>query len=336
MGRTGKQTVNFPSGPRIEAYTSAVGKKESEGPLGKYFDTVEEDVFLGEETWERAESRLFEIGYNSILQKAGLSSGDINYIFAGDLLNQCTASAFGMKMCGVPYFGIFGACSTMAEGMSLAAMLTDGGFSEKSVAVAGSHFCSAEKQFRLPLEYGGQRPPSAQWTVTGLGAVCIGKTGKVKITEATTGVITDYGIKDAANMGAAMAPAFVSTLCAHFKDTGRTPEHYDMILSGDLGLVGKEIAKELMKKEGYDISENYNDCGAMIFDPEKQDTHSGGSGCGCSASVLCGYILPRLENGELKKVLFIATGALMSPTSSQQGGSIPSVAHAVALEGLST
>lgn len=331
MGRIGKQTVNFPSAPRIEAYTSVVGKKESEGPLGECFDVIKKDAFLGEETWEKAESRLFETGYNSILQKAGISSGDINYIFAGDLLNQCTASAFGMKDCNVPYFGIFGACSTMAEGMTLAAMLTDGGFSEKSVAAAGSHFCSAEKQFRFPLEYGGQRPPSAQWTVTGFGAVCIGKTGNVKITEATTGIITDYGIKDAANMGAAMAPAFVSTLCAHFKDTGRTPSYYDMILSGDLGLVGKDIANELMKKEGYDISENYNDCGAMIFDPESQDTHSGGSGCGCSASVLCGYILPRMEIGELKNVLFIATGALMSPTSSQQGNSIPSVAHAVAL-----
>lgn len=331
MGRIGKQTVNFPSAPRIEAYTSVVGKKESEGPLGECFDVIKKDAFLGEETWEKAESRLFETGYNSILQKAGISSGDINYIFAGDLLNQCTASAFGMKDCNVPYFGIFGACSTMAEGMTLAAMLTDGGFSEKSVAAAGSHFCSAEKQFRFPLEYGGQRPPSAQWTVTGFGAVCIGKTGNVKITEATTGIITDYGIKDAANMGAAMAPAFVSTLCAHFKDTGRTPSYYDMILSGDLGLVGKDIANELMKKEGYDISENYNDCGAMIFDPESQDTHSGGSGCGCSASVLCGYILPRMEIGELKNVLFIATGALMSPTSSQQGNSIPSVAHAIAL-----
>lgn len=331
MGRIGKQTVNFPSAPRIEAYTSVVGKKESEGPLGECFDVIKKDAFLGEETWEKAESRLFETGYNSILQKAGISSGDINYIFAGDLLNQCTASAFGMKDCNVPYFGIFGACSTMAEGMTLAAMLTDGGFSEKSVAAAGSHFCSAEKQFRFPLEYGGQRPPSAQWTVTGFGAVCIGKTGDVKITEATTGIITDCGIKDAANMGAAMAPAFVSTLCAHFKDTGRTLSYYDMILSGDLGLVGKDIANELMKKEGYDISENYNDCGAMIFDPESQDTHSGGSGCGCSASVLCGYILPRMEIGELKNVLFIATGALMSPTSSQQGNSIPSVAHAVAL-----
>lgn len=331
MGRIGKQTVNFPSAPRIEAYISVVGKKESEGPLGECFDVITKDAFLGEETWEKAESRLFETGYNSILQKAGISSGDINYIFAGDLLNQCTASAFGMKDCNVPYFGIFGACSTMAEGMTLAAMLTDGGFSEKSVAAAGSHFCSAEKQFRFPLEYGGQRPPSAQWTVTGFGAVCIGKTGNVIITEATTGIITDYGIKDAANMGAAMAPAFVSTLCAHFKDTGRTPSYYDMILSGDLGLVGKDIANELMKKEGYDISENYNDCGAMIFDPESQDTHSGGSGCGCSASVLCGYILPRMEIGELKNVLFIATGALMSPTSSQQGNSIPSVAHAIAL-----
>ena len=331
MGRIGKQTVNFPSAPSIEAYTSVVGKKESEGPLGECFDVIKKDAFLGEETWEKAESRLFETGYNSILQKAGISSGDINYIFAGDLLNQCTASAFGMKDCNVPYFGIFGACSTMAEGMTLAAMLTDGGFSEKSVAAAGSHFCSAEKQFRFPLEYGGQRPPSAQWTVTGFGAVCIGKTGNVKITEATTGIITDYGIKDAANMGAAMAPAFVSTLCAHFKDTGRTPSYYDMILSGDLGLVGKDIANELMKKEGYDISENYNDCGAMIFDPESQDTHSGGSGCGCSASVLCGYILPRMEIGELKNVLFIATGALMCPTSSQQGNSIPSVAHAIAL-----
>lgn len=330
--RIGRQTVTLASAPSILAYASTVGKKEGEGPLGKYFDKTVEDVTFKEKTWEKAESKLFLENYSLLKQKAGFSESEINYMIAGDLLNQCTASAFGLRDREVPYLGIYGACSTMSEGISIAAMLTDGGFSDKAIAMAGSHFCSAEKQFRFPLEYGGVRTPTSQWTVTGAGAVLIGHGGKIKITHVTTGKIVDKGIKDANNMGAAMAPAFADTINAHFEDTGFSPSDYDLILSGDLGLVGMEIAKDLLFKKNIDISKNYNDCGAMIFDKESQDTHAGGSGCGCSGSVLCGYILPKIEKGEYKNVLFAATGALMSPTSSQQGESIPSIAHAVTLQ----
>ena len=333
--RCGRQTVRLSTQPTINAFTSIVGKKEGEGPLGNQFDTVLEDAFLGEATWEKAEMRLYEKCFSQILQKGGLSPSDIDYVITGDLLNQCTASAFGMRGSDIPYLGIYGACSTMAESISIGAMLADGGFANGNIlSVAGSHFCSAEKQFRFPLEYGGQRPPSAQWTVTGAGAVCISHGGPVEITHITTGKITDYGIKDANNMGAAMAPAFASTLIAHFSETGRDPSYYDLIVSGDLGMIGKDLALELLKKESIDISANYNDCGAMIFDSEKQDTHAGGSGCGCSASVLCGYILPEMIKGTFSNVLFTATGALMSPTTTQQGESIPSIAHAVALSKL--
>ena len=329
--RMGSQTVCLESKPAILTHASIVGQKEGDGPLGKCFDRVEKDPFLGEECWEKAESKLYESMLSLLLQKSGYKNEDINYIICGDLLDQCTASAFGIRGSHIPYLGIYGACSTMAESLSLAAMLTDGGFSEKAVALAGSHFCSAEKQFRFPLEYGGQRPPTAQWTVTGIGGVIVGKGDGVKISYVTTGKIKDFGIKDANNMGAAMAPAFASTIKAHFEDTGRKPCDYDMIVSGDLGLYGMEIAKELLLKEGIDISPVYNDCGAMIFDKEKQDTHAGGSGCGCSGSVLCGYILPEMERGSLQNVLFVATGALMSATSGKQGESIPSIAHAVSL-----
>ncbi|MBQ7718301.1 MAG: stage V sporulation protein AD [Clostridia bacterium] len=329
--RLGTQTVAFTTFPTINGYGAIVGKKEGEGPIGDCFDSVEDDEFLGEATWEKAETRLFEKGLALVLKKAKITSSDVNYVIAGDLLNQCTASAFGARESGIPYLGIYGACSTMAEGLTLAAMITDGGFSENCIAVAGSHFCSAEKQYRFPLEYGGQRPPSSQWTVTGVGATAVGYGGNIYITHATTGKIEDYGITDANNMGAAMAPAFASTVKAHFEDTGRKPSDYDLILSGDLGKIGKGIAAELLENEGYDIRENYNDCGVMIFDCGKQDTHSGGSGCGCSASVLCGYVLPKMQAGEIKNVLFTATGALMSPTTSQQGESILAIAHAVAL-----
>lgn len=329
--RIGRQTVSLPSSPTILSYASTVGKKEGEGPLGKYFEKVFDDVTFGENTWEKAESRLFLENYSLLKSKAEFSENDINYIIAGDLLNQCTASAFALRQRNIPYLGIYGACSTMAEGISLGAMLTDGGFAEKAVAMAGSHFCSAEKQFRFPLEYGGVRTPTSQWTVTGAGSVLIGYGGKIKITHITTGKIVDMGVKDANNMGCAMAPAFADTVNAHFEDTGFSPSDYDLILSGDLGLVGMDIAKDLLFKKNIDISKNYNDCGAMIFDKNQQDTHAGGSGCGCSGSVLCGYILPLMEKGICKNVLFIATGALMSPTSSQQGESIPSIAHAISL-----
>lgn len=329
--RMGVQTVCLESLPAILSHASIVGQKEGEGPLGQCFDRIEADPFLGEDSWEKAESKLYESALSLLLEKSGHKNSDINYVLCGDLLDQCTASAFGIRGSDIPYLGIYGACSTMAESLSIAAMLTDGGFSEKTAALAGSHFCSAEKQFRFPLEYGGQRPPTSQWTVTGIGAVLVGYGEGVKITHVTTGKIKDFGIKDANNMGAAMAPAFASTIKAHFEDTGRKITDYDLILSGDLGLYGMEIAKELLLKEGIDISPQYNDCGAMIFDKEKQDTHAGGSGCGCSGSVLCGHILPEMERGSLKNVLFVATGALMSATSSKLGESIPSIAHAVAL-----
>ena len=333
--RCGRQTVALSTKPTINAFTSVVGKKEGEGPLGNQFDAVIEDAFLGEDTWEKAEMRLYEKCFAQMLKKGSLAPPDIDYIITGDLLNQCTSSSFAMRDSDIPYLGIYGACSTMAESMSIGAMLSDGGFSAGNIlSMAGSHFCSAEKQFRFPLEYGGQRPPTSQWTVTGAGAVCISHGGPVEITHVTTGIIADFGIKDAANMGAAMAPAFASTLKTHLNETGRGPDFYDLIVSGDLGIIGKEIATELLKKENIDIGENYDDCGAMIFDREKQDTHAGGSGCGCSACVLCGYILPEMIKGTFKNVLFIATGALMSPTTTQQGESIPSIAHAVALSKL--
>jgi len=330
--RLGGQTITFPTSPSVLGFATIVGQKEGEGPLGSFFDTIEADQMFGTTTWEKAESAMVSKTIAKCIEKSNISQDQINYILSGDLLNQCAGSNFGLRDTGIPYLGIFGACSTMAEGLSIGSMIVDGGFADKIMAVAGSHFCSAERQFRYPLEYGGQRPPSAQWTVTGCGAVILGHGEGPYITHVTTGRIEDKGIKDANNMGAAMAPAFVSTLKAHFEDTGRTPTDYDLILSGDLGLIGKQIATELMQKDGYDIRPNYNDCGVMIFDCKTQDTHAGGSGCGCSASVLCGNILPRLKSKELARVLFIATGALMSPTTTQQGESIPSIAHAVVFD----
>ena len=331
--RMGVQTVALGSDVTIAGYASIVGEKEGEGPLGCFFDKIESDPMLGEATWEKAERMLFSKTMNLALEKSSISPGEINYVFAGDLLNQCVSSSYAVKEMGIPFFGIYGACSTMAESISLAAMMVDGGFATHSMAVAGSHFCSAEKQFRFPLEYGGQRPPTAQWTVTGCGAVIIGEnSGNVKITHITTGKIEDMGIKDANNMGAAMAPAFAATIKAHFEDTGRTPSDYDLIVSGDLGIIGGELACDLLMRDKINIKNNYKDCGVLIFDGERQDTHAGGSGCGCSASVLCSYILPKIEKGEYKRVLFAATGALMSTTTSQQGDSIPSIEHAVVLE----
>ncbi len=330
--RLGAQTVEFTNRPSILGAAAVVGPKEAEGPLGGDFENVETDPLLGQESWEKAESMLFSKATAECLRKSQLSPKDVNYIVAGDLLNQCTASSFGARALRVPYLGIYGACSTMAEGLSLAAMLVDGGYAGHVLAAAGSHFCSAEKQYRFPLEYGGQRPPSAQWTVTGCGAIAVGFGGTVSITHATTGCIEDMGITDANNMGAAMAPAFVSTVKAHLRDTGRTPSEYDLIVSGDLGAVGREIAAELLDKEGYAFGENYKDCGMMIFDSKKQDTHAGGSGCGCSASVLCGHLLKKLEQKKIRRLLFVATGALLSPTTTLQGESIPAIAHAVSLE----
>ncbi|MBR5816424.1 MAG: stage V sporulation protein AD [Anaerotignum sp.] len=333
--RIGKQTVKLSQGVSIISAASTVGPKEAEGPLGKYFDQTIEDMMFGEESWELAESKFVEKNMELAMQKANLKSQDIDYVLCGDLLNQCTGSTFGIKDLDIPFFGLFGACSTMGESMSLGAMLIDGGFAEHVLTGASSHFCAAEKQFRFPLPLGTQRPPTSTWTVTGDGAVVLSvkREDVPKIVEITTGKIMDMGVTDVNNMGAAMAPAAASVLKAHFEDTGRTPQDYDVIVTGDLGSVGKQLVVELMAKEGYEMDERYTDCGIEIFDAEKQDTHAGGSGCACSAVTFCAYFYPKLLSGEIGRMLFIPTGALMSPTSAQQGQSIPGIAHGIVIEG---
>ena len=331
ISRIGQYTINIESRPRILAAAAVVGKKEGEGPLGSSFDKINDDTTLGEATWERSESALQGAAVQMALDKAALSTAEINYILAGDLLNQCIGSTYGLCDFSLPLIGMFGACSTMALTLATAAILVDSGAADKCVAVTSSHFCSAERQFRMPLEYGGQRSPTAQWTVTGAGAAVVGSGEGIAINKITYGRIVDYGVKDANNMGAAMAPAAADTLINYLKDTGTKPNDYDLILTGDLGLVGSNLLKELMKNEGINLGGNYNDCGLMIFDTKKDDTHAGGSGCGCSASVLCGHIVKEMQKSRLKNILFCATGALMSPTASLQGETIPSIAHLINL-----
>jgi len=330
---TGSRTVKLKNQVSIVAAASTVGPKEGKGPLKMYFDTIIEDEMWGEKSWEKAESKLVKETILKILSKANKSPAEINFVISGDLLNQCISSNFGLRECGIPFLGIFGACSTMGESMIIGSMLIDGGFADNVVCLTSSHFCSAEKQFRFPLELGTQRPPTSQWTVTGSGGVLLSNVGPGPvITYLTTGKIVDMGIKDANNMGAAMAPAAVDTISAHFKDTGLTPEYYDLIVTGDLGAVGKSICEDLLRREGLDIGDRYNDCGLMIYDRKKQDTHAGGSGCGCSATVFAGYLYQEMQKNNLNKILFVPTGALLSPTSTQQGESIPCIAHAVSLE----
>ena len=320
-------TENFPS---ICSFASIAGSKEGEGPLGACFDQIEKDSHFGQETWEQAESELQKRTVQLAMKKVNLQPEDIDYIFAGDLINQCTGTTYGLRDLNIPFLGIYGACSTMAEGMLLAALLTDGGMGGKIIAATSSHFSTAERQFRFPLSYGGQRTPSSQWTCTASGAVILSPSGHAPyIKGATIGRITDLGITDANNMGAAMAPAAAVTIKKYLDDTGKRPEDFNVILTGDLGIVGSELLLELMQKDGIDISKQHKDCGASIFDPEQQDTHAGGSGCGCGGSVLCGHYLPQVQTGEIKDMLFIATGALMSPMLSQQGESIPSIAHLI-------
>ena len=333
MQKIGSQTIKFDDPITILETASIVGPKESEGPLAKYFDKCLDDEFWGEKTWEKAESKIIKEAVNSSIIKSKIPANKIDYCFAGDLLNQCISSSFGLRELAVPFFGIFGACSTFVEALSLGSVFIDGGGAENIIAAASSHFCSAEKQFRFPLELGNQRPPSSQWTVTGAGSAIISSNGNGPyITNITTGKIVDMGIKDANNMGAAMAPAFVDTLITHFKDTGRNPSYYDGIFSGDLGYIGKEISIDLCKTKGYNIKNNYTDCGVMIFDKETQDTHSGGSGCACIATTFSGYLFNQLKQKNLNKILLVATGALTNATSSQQGESIPGIAHAISIE----
>ena len=333
MRKIGKQSILFDNPPTILETASIVGPKESDGPLAKYFDQVLEDEFWGEKTWEKAESKIVKETANVAISKAGLSGSEVDYCFSGDLLNQSISSSFGLRDSNIPLFGIFGACSTFVEGLGLGAVFAEASGANNILCCASSHFCSAEKQFRFPLELGNQRPPSAQWTVTGAGAAIISKTGKGPfITSMTTGKIVDKGIKDSNNMGAAMAPAAFDTLITHFKDTGRSPSYYDGIFTGDLGHIGKEILIDLLKQNGYNVKSNYNDCGVLIFDRETQDTHAGGSGCACIATVFSGYLFNQLRAKKYKKILLIATGALTNSTTAQQGESIPGIAHAVSIE----
>lgn len=333
MKKKGNQSYILSNPVSIISTACIVGPKEKEGPMHQYFDKCLEDEFWGEKSWEKAESKILKESVNMSIAKGNLPSSYIDFCFSGDLLNQCISSSFGMRESNIPYFGIFGACSTFGEALCLGSMSIDGDFANNVICSASSHFCSAEKQFRFPLELGNQRPPSSQWTVTGAGAAILSNNGNGPyITAITPGKIVDMGIKDANNMGAAMAGAAADTLLAHFKDTGRTPSYYDAIFSGDLGHIGKSILIDLMNQEGYNIKSNYDDCGVLIFDKNKQDTHSGGSGCACSATIFSGYIYKMLKSKKYKKILFMPTGALMNSTSSQQGESIPGIAHAVAIE----
>lgn len=331
--KIGKQTVKFQNPPSIISTYTIVGPKEGEGPLNKYYDMILEDDKWGQESFEKSEEKMQEETIKAALSKGNLTNQDIDYLLAGDLLNQIITSAYAARQLSIPYYGLYGACSTMTESLSLGAMLVDGGFADKVVCATSSHFSSAERQFRFPLEYGSQRKFSAQWTVTGAGATILSSEGNGPyITYATTGKIIDFGIKDPSNMGSAMAPAAIDTLITHFQDTGYSPSDYDLILTGDLGRVGKAIVLDLMKKEGYDLSNIYTDCGVEIFDGENQDTHSGGSGCGCAAVVLNGYIYKEMTKGNFNRILIMATGALHSTVINQQGESIPGIAHAVTID----
>ena len=332
--KKGKQTFIFGQQPVITHWASVAGKKESEGPLKHTFDITKKDTYFGQKTWEQAERKMQQLALQTLLQKALLRYEDLDLVFSGDLLNQCIGSSFTLKNMQVPHLGLYGACSTMAEGLILAAVSVCGGLCSKVVAMTSSHFASSERQYRFPLGYGGQRTPTAQWTVTGSGAALVCKEGTgPRITACTVGSVVDLGIKDANNMGAAMAPAALSTIRQHFDDTGLCPADYDLIVTGDLGQHGKEVLLTMAQREGLEIGGKIADCGTLVFDVLTQDVHSGGSGCGCSAITLCGHLLNQLSDGKLKKILFCGTGALLSPTSTQQGLPIPGVCHAVAIEG---
>lgn len=332
-GILGKQSIKFETLPYILSTANIVGKKEGEGPLGSLFDIVSQDDLFGEETWEKAESEMQKNAATWAINNAKLTKEQIRYVFAGDLLGQNIATSFGLMDLDLPLFGLFGACSTAGESLSLAAMTVAGGFAEYALAVTSSHFASAEKQFRYPLEYGNQRPLTAQWTVTGSAAFIVSsKKSQIQISGITTGKIIDFGIKDSMNMGAAMAPAACDTIYQNFMDFNYQPSDYDRIVTGDLGYVGSDILIELLKEKGFDISTQHMDCGKVIFDQQSQDTHAGGSGCGCSATTLSAYLLKELEKGAIKRILFVPTGALLSTVSFNEGQSVPGIAHGVIIE----
>ena len=332
--KKGKHSFTLPNPPVITAWASVAGKKESEGPLGSCIDVTSQDAYFGQKTWEQGERKMQQLVLETLAQKAGTTCNGLGVVLSGDLLNQCIGSSFTLRNMDIPHLGLYGACSTMAESLLVASMVVGGGFFEQAVAMTSSHFASSERQYRFPLNYGGQRPPTSQWTVTGSGAALLSKTGKgPRITGCTIGTVTDLGIKDANNMGAAMAPAAMHTLLTHFNDFSVDADDYDLIVTGDLGQIGKEVLIQLLSQQGVGIGGKVTDCGTLIFDPTKQDVHAGGSGCGCSAVTLCGYILNQLYEGKLNKILFCGTGALLSPTSTQQGLPIPGVCHAVVIEG---
>lgn len=337
---------------------SVVGEKEGQGPYGQCFDEICMDPMIGGKTWEEGESNLISKACSHAIANAGVKKDDLNFAVGGDLLGQIIATTFGVSKLDAPFLGLYGACSTMGESMAVAGMLVDGGYADLALAVTSSHFAGAEKQFRFPLGYGAQRPMASTWTVTGSGAVILasedylkknpaknsekaGKSGNgdavsaelpVRIKGFTIGKIVDYGVMDSNNMGAVMAPAAADTLFAHFNDTGKRPEDYDLIVTGDLGKVGADILKDFLKAKGYNLANNHFDCGVEMFHDGSQDTHSGGSGCGCSAALFCGYLSEELKKGKLKKVLFMPTGALLSPVSFHEGKSVPGIAHAIILE----
>ncbi len=337
--RLGSASIRLEQPVYILQSASVVGTKEGQGPLGLLFDRVGRDDMFGCKTWEEAESALQKEAVGLALEKAGLRPEDISFVFAGDLLGQSMATSFGLSTYQIPLFGVYGACSTCGESLTLGAMSIAGGFADKAVCVTSSHFASAEKEFRFPLDYGSQRPLSATWTVTGSAAFVLGaveegqgKRARAKIRAMTVGRVVDYGLKDSMNMGACMAPAAADTLERHFVDFAGQPEEYDKIITGDLGKVGQRVLIDLLRKKGYDISEQHMDCGLEIYDAASQDTHAGGSGCGCSAVTLSAYILKQLEEGNWKKVLFMPTGALLSKTSFNEGMSVPGIAHGVVIE----
>lgn len=335
--RLGRASIKLDEGVYIAGSASIVGTKEGQGPLGSLFDRVGNDDMFQCNTWEEAESTLQKEAVYMALKKAGKQPGEIQYLFAGDLLGQSIATSFGLKQFEIPLLGVYGACSTCGESMLLGTMTIEGNFAEHVVCVTSSHFASAEKEFRFPLEYGNQRPLSASWTVTGSGAFVLSKehtpNSRARITGLTVGIVTDYGLKDSMNMGACMAPAAADTIERHFKDFNSSPRDYDMIITGDLGSVGQTVLFDLLRDKGYDISSVHMDCGMEIYDAKRQDTHAGGSGCGCCAVTLSAYILKQIEEKYWKKVLFVPTGALLSKTSYNEGQSVPGIAHALVLEG---
>lgn len=332
--KRGKQSFVLENPPAIVTWASVAGKKEAQGPLAKTFDITQEDSYFGQKTWEQAEKRMQQMALEKLAEKSNQKTKDFGLVLSGDLLNQCIGSSFTLRNTGIPHLGLYGACSTMAESLLLASMVVSGGYSDNVVAMTSSHFASSERQYRFPLGYGGQRTPTAQWTVTGSGAALLRREGKgPRITAGTIGTVTDLGIKDANNMGPAMAPAALSTIRAHFEDLKTGPEDFDLIVTGDLGQLGKDVLLTLAQREGLGLGGKLTDCGTLVFDITKQDVHAGGSGCGCSAITLCGHLLDKLKSGKLKKILFCGTGALLSPTSTQQGLPIPGVCHAVSISG---